>query len=76
MTNNNKSVSTRVFKPEDLKVLCPIMSMMHTLNLIGLAGMRVVHDDLGQIGYIITIYEPFRSTKKDVGYSWTTVQRN
>ena len=66
MTSNNKSISTRVFNPEELKVFCPIMTMMHSLNLIGLSGMRVVHDDLGQIGYIITIYERFRSEKKDV----------
>lgn len=66
MINRNKSISTRVFNPEELKVFCPIMTMMHSLNLIGLSGMRVVHDDLGQIGYIITIYERFRSEKKDV----------
>jgi hypothetical protein len=66
VTSNNKSISTRVFNPEELKVFCPIMTMMHSLNLIGLSGMRVVHDDLGQIGYIITIYERFRSEKKDV----------
>ena len=66
MTSNSKSVSTRIFNPEELKVFCPIMTMMHSLNLIGLSGMRVVRDDLGQIGYIITIYERFRSEKNNV----------
>ncbi len=66
MINSHKSVSTRVFTPEELKVFCPIMVMMHSLSLIGLSGMRVTRDDLGQIGYIITLYDKFRSKKEDV----------
>ncbi len=59
MINRFKSVSTRIFTPEELKVFCPIMAMMHSLNLIGLSGMRMTRDNLGQTGYIITIYERF-----------------
>lgn len=53
MTNK----TTRMFSPEDLKVLCPIMMMMHSLELSGLVGLRVTRDAEGCIAYIITIYE-------------------
>lgn len=59
VTNRYKSISTRIFNPEELGVFCPILTMMYSLNLIGLSGLRVTRDDLGQIGYIITIYERF-----------------
>jgi hypothetical protein len=51
--------SARVFAGRDLEALCPILKILNSLNLIGLSGLRVTRDDLGQIGYIITIYERF-----------------
>jgi hypothetical protein len=63
----SKSSSTRALTPEELKVTCPIIAMMHSLNLIGLSAMRVTRDAEGRIGYIITIYERFRSTKDYMG---------
>jgi hypothetical protein len=60
------SSSSRIFSSRDLDAICPILKIMNVLDMIGLSGLRVTRDDWGQAGYIITVYERFRSKKDDV----------
>jgi hypothetical protein len=60
------STSTRTFSSAELKALCPILTIMNSLDIIGLSGVRLARDDWGQASYIITVYERFRSKKDDV----------
>jgi hypothetical protein len=65
VTNYNES---RIYTTEELQMICPILSIMFTFDLIGLTSVRNAgYIDWGERGYIIVVYDKLRSTKDNMG---------
>lgn len=56
MTNS----SQRIYTTEELLAICPMLRIMHLLDLIGLVSVRMGgYIDWGREGYIISVYDRF-----------------
>jgi len=69
------SDNQHIYSAEDLRAICPMLRIMHSLELIGLCRVRTSgYLDWGSEGYIINIYDRFRGKKDDVDDAGSSVQ--
>jgi len=62
----------RIYSADELRVVCPMLRIMHSLELIGLCRVRASgYLDWGSEGYIINVYDRFRSKKDNMGNTGT-----
>lgn len=53
MTQND----SRIYSAEELELICPILKIMHVLDMIGVTSLRSVYINWGEHGYIIRVYD-------------------
>lgn len=71
----SQQLDPRIYTAEELRVICPMLRIMHSLRLIGLCRVRVSgYIDLGNEGYIINVYDRFRGAKNNMDDAGTALQ--